>query len=169
MWFLDHGAKPDTEASMLDITPLSVAVMKAPFKIIKILFDRGGSIHHGQLLHYVIYRENSDYLEVLDFLLDHGASVNDIMYQHRVGMYLMRMAFGLGTPLHKSAELGRLDVVKHLIKKGADPLIPDARRQIALELAESNGHHQVVGYLRPFSALPSISRHNFTDALGFHI
>jgi ankyrin repeat protein len=154
---------------VLDFTPLSIAVMRASFEIIKILFNRGGSIHHGQLLHYAIYRKKGDYLEVLDFLLDHGPSINDIMYQNRVEIYLMRMAFGLGTPLHKAAELGKLDIVKHLIKKGADPLIPDARRQIALELAQSNGHHQVVDYLRPFSSTSSMARHSFTDAPGFHV
>lgn len=144
--------------------------MRASFEIIKLLFDRGGSLQHGQLLHYVIYRKKSDYLEVLDFLLDHGAPVNNIMYQNHVEMYLMRMAFGLGTPLHKAAELGRLDIVKHLIEKGADPLIPDARRQTALELAESNGYDQVVEYLRAFSSPPSaLPRHDFTDAPGFHI
>ncbi len=168
-WFLARGAKPDAEAGGLDCTALSFAIMRAPFTIIKILFDHGGSTRHGQLLQYAIYREETDCLEVLDFLLDRGAPINDVMYQNRVQDYLMQMAFGLGTPLHKAAECGRLDVVKHLVKRSADPLIPNARRQIALELAESNGHSEVVEYLLPLSVSPSVQRHYFTDRLGFHV
>lgn len=168
-WFLARGARPDAEACGLDCTPLSFAVMRAPFTIIKILFDHGGSTQHGQLLQYAIYREKSDCLEVLDFLLDRGAPINDVMYQNRVDMYLMRMPFGLGTPLHKAAEIGRLDVVKHLIERGADPLIPDARRQNALELAESKRHDDVIEYLRPLSPPISVPRQYFTDSLGFHL
>ena len=107
--------------------------MQAPFNIIKLLFNYGGSIEHGQLIHYTIYRKGSDCHEVLDFLLDHGASINEVMYQNCVQNYLMRMPFGLGTPLHEAAKSGRLDIVKHLVEKGAGPLIPDARRKIALE------------------------------------
>ena len=81
----------------------------------------------------------------------------------------MQMAFGLGTPLHKAAESGRLNVVKHLVRRGADPLIPDARRQTALELAESNGHSELVEYLRPLSVPPSVPRQYFTDRLEFHV
>jgi len=81
----------------------------------------------------------------------------------------MQIAFGLGTPLHKAAESGRLEVVKHLVKRSADPLIPDAGRQIALELAESNGHSEVAEYLRPLSIPPAAPRQYFTDPLGFHV
>ena len=168
-WFLARGARPDAEACGLDCTALSFAVMRAPFPIIKILFGHGGSTHHGQLLQYAVYRAKSDCLEVLDFLLDHGAPINDVMYQNRVEMYLMRMAFGLGTPLHKAAEIGRLDVVKHLIERGADPLIIDARRQTALELAESNRHNDVIEYLRQLTPPLSVPRPYFTDSLGFHV
>ena len=67
----------------------------------------------------------------IDFLLDRGAPINDVMYQNRLQDYLMQIAFGLGTPLHKAAESGRLEVVKHLVKRSADPLIPDARTNCA--------------------------------------
>ena len=51
-WFLNQGADPNAECgSGLDLTPLSIAVADAPFAVISLLFDRGGSIEHGQLLH----------------------------------------------------------------------------------------------------------------------
>jgi hypothetical protein len=58
--------------------------MLAPFTAIKLLFDHGGSTQHGQLLHYAICRDGADRLEVLDFLRDRGAPINDIMYQNRL-------------------------------------------------------------------------------------
>lgn len=169
MWFLNHGAQPDAEASILDLTPLSFAVVRASFKTIKLLFKHGGSTQHGQLLHHAVLRESSDCLEVIDFLLDHGAPINNVMYQSHLSSYMMMKAFGLGTPLHKAADIGRLDIVKHLIERGADPLIPDARRKLAIELAEGSGHHKVVEYLRPLSSAPSVPRHYFTDPYGYHV
>lgn len=133
------------------------------------MFEYGGSTKHGQLLHYAVYRTESDCLEMLDFLLERGAPIGNVMYQNRVDMYLMRMAFGLGIPLHKATQIGRLDVVKHLIRRGADPLIPDARRQIALKLAEQNGHEDIVKYLRQFSSPLPVPQQYFTDRLGYHV
>lgn len=168
-WFLARGARPDAEAEVLDITTLSYAVMRVPFKMIKLLFHHGGSTRHGQLLHYAIYRKEPDCLEVLDFLLDHGAPINDITYQQRVEHYLMQMNFGLGTPLHKAAKSGRLDVVKHLVTRGADPLIPDARRKTALDIAEWYEHSEVVEYLRPLSVPSAVPPQYFTDPVGYHV
>jgi Ankyrin repeats (3 copies) len=145
--------------------PLSIAVLRAPFSTIKILFDRGGSVEHGQLLHWAVLREPPDCLEVIDFLLDKGAPINDVMYQHRLKDYFQMRPFGLDTPLHSTANEGRLDVVKHLLEKGADPLVKDARGEPAMEWAEFEGHSAVVELLRPL-AFPFGPRHDFTDGPG---
>src|SRR5438876_40828 len=76
-WFLSHGADPNAGCG-LDFTPLSVAVEKAPFKIIKLLFHYGGSINCGQLLHYAIRRDAPDRLEVLEFILNKGPPINHV-------------------------------------------------------------------------------------------
>jgi ankyrin repeat protein len=87
------------------------------------------------------------------------------MYQTRLKNYLHMRAFGLGTPLHKAAALGRLDVVKHLLKRGADPLTKDARGNMAVERAEHGGHSEVIDFLRPLS-ISSGPRNDFTDEPG---
>lgn len=161
-WFLAHGAKPDA-ACGIDCTPLSIAVSRASFPIIKLLFSQGGSVQYGQLLQYAVKRDASDRLEVIDFLLTRGTPVNDVMYQNRLTNYYQQRAFGLGTPLHRAAEIGKLDVVELLVRRGADPLIRDARGKLAVERAERNGHDEIAALLRPLSALAFAPRHDFTD------
>ncbi|KAL9103918.1 MAG: hypothetical protein Q9163_001066 [Psora crenata] len=150
MWFLSHGADPNAECG-LDITPLSIAVLEAPFAIIRLLFHYGGSIKHGQLLHYAVKRDTSDRIDVLEFIISKGPSINSIMYQNRLDCYNQQKLFGIGTPLHEAAEDGKLDIVEILLSKGADPLIKDARGMLALERAQLAGHSVVVGHLLPLS------------------
>lgn len=158
-WFLARGANPDAECGF-DCTPLSIAVSRASFPIIKFLFDSGGTVQHGQLLHYAVKREASDRLEVINFLLNKGIFINHIMYQNRWNDYYQQRAFGLGTALHRAAEMGNLDVVELLLRRGADPLIRDARGKLAVERAEYNEHIKVAELLRPFSA-PDVPLHDF--------
>jgi Ankyrin repeats (many copies) len=122
-------------------------------------------VQHGQLLQYAVERRAPDCLDVIDFLLAKGAPINHVMYQTLLKNYFHMRAFGLGTPLHKAAALGRLDVVKNLVKRGADPLIKDARRNLAAERAEYGGSSEVIQFLGPLS-IPSGPRDDFTDGPG---
>lgn len=147
----------------MDITPLSIAVEKATFSIIKLLFDNGGSIEHGQPLIFAVRRDEPDYLDVIQFICDKGVPINHVMYQSHMHSYLFHRAVGVGTPLHEAAARGKLDVVDFLLERGADPLIPDARGKLAIERAERHGHTDVVERLRPLSVPPAVRPHYFTD------
>lgn len=121
---------------------------KAAFR----LFDRGGSIEHGQLLHYAVRREHPDYLEVLQLILDKGCpQINQVMCENCRQSYELQKAFGMGTPLHEAAALGKLDVVTVLLAKGADPAIEDPRGETALDRAERSNRTVVVECLRSLS------------------
>jgi len=155
VWFLDHGADPNAGTRM-GITALSKALLRAPFCIIALLFDRGGphSIKHGQLLHYAVYRETSDRLEVLEYLLNKGAlsNINKLKYQDCPGPYEEEnLIIGCGTPLHGAVDSGRLDVVKLLVAWGADPLVQDGKGRLAIEWAQKMSHNDIVEYLSPLS------------------
>jgi ankyrin repeat protein len=54
-----------------------------------------------------------------------------------------RKPFGLGTPLHRAAELGNLEVVEYLLERGADPLRLDSRRKTPRYWADVKGHREV--------------------------
>src|SRR5271170_6866717 len=82
-WFLDHGADPNASAGEWDVTPLSCAVAKAPLSTVEFLFKRGGSTAYGQLMHFASYRTDQETVPILQFLLDHGASINDTLWENR--------------------------------------------------------------------------------------
>lgn len=161
-WFLAHGADPNAQC-LLDITPLSAAVLRGPLAVIKMLFDHGGSIEFGQLLHFAAWRNLEDNLEVLFYILSKGPPINDVMYQHRLDCYWRRKAFGLGTALHYAAADGNLAVVQALLENVAHPLIKDSLGQTPLQRAEKYGHAEVVRLLRPIVDRTSPPLHQFTD------
>lgn len=107
-------------------------------------FDNGGLIEHGQLLHYAVRREKPEYLETLEFILDKGPHVNQIMYKNCRQSYELQKAFGIGSPLHEAAEMGKLDAVSALLNKGADPAVKDTRGETPLDRAEHNNRTAVV-------------------------
>ncbi|KAI9768464.1 MAG: hypothetical protein M1840_004873 [Geoglossum simile] len=152
-WFLSHSAKPDADC-IIDLTPLSFAVLHASIDIIKLLFDNGGTIRHGQLLNHAVRRRAPDRLDIINLLLDMGSDVNHIMYRNHLPSYLYHRAFGLGTALHEAADIGAYDVVQALLEKGADPLIEDSTGKLALRRAEYYGHIHIAELLRPLSIPP---------------
>lgn len=100
---------------------MSFAVQQAPVQTIRLLFDRGGDIERGQLIHHAVERGN-DVIEVVQLLLQKGTSLNARMYGHHSASWNLQWDKGLGTPLHRTAELGKVDVVRFLLRKGWTPL-----------------------------------------------
>lgn len=92
----------------------------------KLLFERGGSIEHGQLLYWAALRSSGS-AEVLEFLLDKGMSINAIEFESFPDLYWVERWKGLGTALHKAARNGNVEAVKFLLARGADPLIEDSK------------------------------------------
>ncbi|TKA57306.1 hypothetical protein B0A55_11464 [Friedmanniomyces simplex] len=119
-WFLQRGADPNAKC-FLDITPLSAAVQYASIATIRKLFEHGGSITDGQLLHYAVLRDREERVEVIRYLVSKGSQVNAVLYQDSPRSFEQRKALGLGTPLHAAAERGDLSVVHTLITMSADP------------------------------------------------
>ncbi|KAI4282820.1 MAG: hypothetical protein L6R35_005305 [Caloplaca aegaea] len=146
-WFLSHSADPNASCG-LDITPLSIAVREAPLDIINLLFDHGGSIEHGQLLHFALKRRHPDRIAVMQLLLDKGAPINTVMFKNRPESYEQERYSGLGTPLHSAAKTGSMDVVDFLLSRGADPSIKDSYGELAIANADYHGFSKMVDRLR---------------------
>jgi hypothetical protein len=134
-WFLDHGADPNAMCAW-DFTPMSEAMCQASLDTIKRLFDRGGNVERGQLLHNAVQRAAPDAVELVRMLLDKGAPINDIQYKNHAQSWRDRCSFGLGTPLHYAAQDGRAELVLFLLSRGADPTILDTKGRTVLQSAE---------------------------------
>lgn len=140
-WFLDHGADPNRRC-YIDLTPFSLAVESGPISVIHLILSRGGNVQKGQLLHHAIERQ-SDTFEVLKLLIDRGAPINATASEDYPSWALFHF-MGLGTPLHKASELGKVDVVRYLISEGASQSIRIAKGRIPLECAQISHQCEVI-------------------------
>ncbi|KGO74683.1 hypothetical protein PITC_082920 [Penicillium italicum] len=140
-WLLDHGADPNRQC-VIDLTPLSLAVESAPISVIHLILSRGGNVQKGQLLHHAIERR-SDAFEVLKLLIEKGAPINATVHEDYPSWALFQF-MGLGTPLHRASQLGKVDLVRYLLSKGANQDIKDIKGRIPLECAQMSNHLEVI-------------------------
>ncbi|PLB53809.1 putative hspc200 [Aspergillus steynii IBT 23096] len=143
-WLLDHGADPNRRC-FIDLTPLSFAVECATVPIIDLMFCHGGDAQKGQLLHHALERQ-PDTIEVLKILMRKGAPINSCAHEDYPSWALFHF-MGLGTALHKAAELGKVDVVRYLLSEGTDQSIRDANDRTALDCARKANQWQVIEVL----------------------
>lgn len=127
---------------------MSEAMCQASLDTIQLLFDRGGQIERGQLLHHAVQRVAPDAIELIRMLLDKGAPINEIQYKNHAPSWRDRCHFGLGTPLHYAAQDGRVEIVAFLLSRGADPTILDTKGRTVLQSAENYGQWDVMKLLR---------------------
>ncbi|RMZ17521.1 hypothetical protein D0860_00359 [Hortaea werneckii] len=146
-WFFQNGAEPDARCD-LDLTPLSVAVEVGQFEGVKLMMGESRRIRSGQLLHHAVRREAPNCDQVVEYIIEHGADVDEVMYQHDIQSYLQQEAFGLGTPLHEAAKLGKLDVIELLGRFSANPLIEDSLGMTPIQAAEAMNHSDACGLLQ---------------------
>jgi ankyrin repeat protein len=137
-WLLDNGANPNARGDW-DNTPLSAAVLTAPWSTIKLLMDRGGDIRKGQLLHVAAQRKLDDAIQVSDWLLACGLPLQEIQYAGDARSWMENKQFGMGTPLHIAVEQGDVNLVSFLMERGADPGSPDSVGRSARQLAQLKG------------------------------
>lgn len=137
-WLVDHGADPNARCDW-DVTPMSRAVSRAPLPTLRLLFDRGGSVQRGQLLHFVVNRNEPDITDIIDLLLDLGAPLNELQYRNHAVSWAENKCLGLDAPLHGAIQLQNREAVLHLMRRGADATIEDSWGRSAIVLAETFG------------------------------
>jgi ankyrin repeat protein len=147
VWLLDHGADPNRGCDW-DLTPTSYAMTEAPFDIIEYLFSRGANLSSGQLLHHAVLRKKPDALRIVRWLIDNGAPINAIKYSNDPKVYAERKSYGLGTPLHRAAESGEVEIVKYLLSMGANARTLDSKGYTPRFWAEQRGNVEVVDILK---------------------
>ncbi|KAL5401508.1 hypothetical protein PMIN06_010959 [Paraphaeosphaeria minitans] len=148
-WLISNGASVSATGDW-DVTPISVAVNKAPMSTIRLFLEYCGGILGGQLLHFAINRDNEDVLEVIELLLNLGCPINSIQFQDDPRAW-MEVKFGEpGTPLFTAVQNGKRDIVAYLLSRGADPLRPSIKGRTPAEAAESKGYTSIVDIIKQY-------------------
>ncbi|KAB8067360.1 hypothetical protein BDV29DRAFT_196497 [Aspergillus leporis] len=73
-----------------------------------------------------------------------GAPINSTMYDDHYLSWALFQFMGLGTALHRAAELGRVDVLRYLINEGANQSIKDANGCLATECVQMSNQWEVI-------------------------
>jgi hypothetical protein len=132
----------------MDITPISVAVGRAPMSTIRLFLGRCGGIRGGQLLHFAIKRKDEDAVEVIEMLLNLGCPIDSIMFQDDPRSWMEWKLGEPATPLFTAAQNGKTEIVRFLLGRGADPTKPSSKGCTPLEVAERNGYTSIVDLLK---------------------
>jgi uncharacterized protein len=134
---IKHGARLDAH-NRQDRTPLEVAVLAGKISVARLLLRYGAALDIQHLLGEVI-RSGTDFRDVYDFLLRHGADLN------------APDATG-NTPLIIAVLTGNRLTVKRLVDRGADINRPGADGLTPLALARRRGDGDIVRLLRQYGA-----------------
>lgn len=103
------------------------AASSGTLEVMKELVAHGGTIAGTDLVAHVAFglrRLSKDRVEMLQFLLDHGASVNAYYMDHskawRSSSNPVFVKYGQQNALHLAISEGNRDLVRALLAKGAD-------------------------------------------------
>jgi ankyrin repeat protein len=153
-FLLDNGADVNIKNER-GITPLNVACDKNALEAVQLLIDRGADVNtrtnrgntplscaaSGKgctLLNTIAFNITYDFTNVAEILLDNGADVN------------------LLNPLLIAARAGNLKMVKLLLAKGANINATDTTGQNVLQIAEQQGHTNIVKFLKDYETVEAI-------------
>ncbi|SLM48078.1 protein of unknown function [Nitrospira japonica] len=136
MLLLDHGATPDLIAKD-NHTPITLACLAGALNVVSQLYQRVDSPLSARenipsLLHYGVLSGN---VAIVNFLLSKDHPVDHLD------------AFGF-TPLHLAIQEGHLEIVRCLVRAGADLEYP-ARTPLIMpiHLAAEGGHSEIIRHL----------------------
>jgi ankyrin repeat protein len=153
-FLLNKGANPNFKNDR-GATPLNAACDKNALAAVQLLIDGGADVNtrtnrgstpltcaaSGKgctLVSAAALNSVYDFTNVAEILLDNGADVN------------------IQNPLLIAARVGNLKMVQLLMLKGADVSATDSTGKNALQIAQQQGHTNIVKFLKEFETLEAI-------------
>jgi hypothetical protein len=126
-FFLANGAQIDDDLVLQ-------AAGYCPTSFMALLLAHGTGLQQTGALHLAA---GLGRVEMVSYLLENGAEVNDFLPLDFIGDY-REPPLDLGYPLHHSAYGGKIDAVRVLIEKGADPGLRTAGGRDALRVLKES-------------------------------
>lgn len=114
---------------------------------VKLFLGRCSGIQSGQLLHFAIQRQDGNAVAVIELLLNLGHAIDNIMFQDDPRSWLQWKLGDPGTPLFAAVQKGKMEIVKFLLSRGADPTRASNKGSTPLELADRKGYTSIVDLL----------------------
>lgn len=127
---------------LTSVFPLDIydACLKGKMERVKELIEKGTDINKGYPynrahLTPICYAAVAGHIEIVNYLLDHGASINDCGENG-------------STALMNAAVAGHMDIVDLLITQGSDVSVKGYRGKTAADFAKEGGHPEIEQKLR---------------------
>lgn len=113
--------------------------------------EAGADPSLGDPLHDAVGR-NYDEVEIIRLLCSYNAPVDTIEFHHPSARLRRDCLPIRGTPLHAACRLGKIEVVKELLRQGANPnstrmRYSDIEFTTPIHIAREEGHGEIVALL----------------------
>ena len=136
---LKNGADPSESVVR---SALATAAIFSSTGVVENLLAHGVQIKQSGALEYAACDGR---LEMIAYLLDHGADINEISNGDSYTPF--QREDGLGTALHIAARKGKKEAVELLLESGADPTLKDTKGKTAFQVACEAGHSEIAQLL----------------------
>lgn len=141
---LDHGANPNLHLVDEHKSLLAAVAELSSVEIARLLIERGGATVRGSGA--IIMAAEEGKLDMLKFLLERGADVNEVGIEHPTDP---RFQEDVGTALHRAVWAGKGDVARFLLGvEGVDLGLKDGLGRTVVQIAEEGGDREIVEMVR---------------------
>ena len=90
--------------------------------------------------------------DMVEFLLEKGADINEVCNVYKILEHSLYRDEKAGSPLHRAIRNDKYDMLRLLLKRGADVNLQDVRGRTPLSLARERGDYELVERLREHGA-----------------
>lgn len=153
-WHLENYADPNI-LSDRGFSALEAAAYRHSVNIVKLLVEYGAEVRPTTALHSAATNSAEyggilypDRLEVMAFLLDHGADIDKLEPVIDTQGHPRPVDWGTGTALQRAVDSNAPDRVRFLLQRGANRFITGAMGFTPLEIAEKKNLPRIAEILR---------------------
>jgi hypothetical protein len=152
-FLLSLGADPNANTSGGLSSALELAAAMSSIPGVDALLDKGAVVKGSSVLPKAAGQDRTD---MVAHLLDFGLAIDEIPDNAQI--YDNARERGVKNALCMAAWLGKTEVVKLLLERGADASVADTNGRSALELAEMEEHKDCIDVLKIYARLPPVAK-----------